>query len=48
MGFRCPECANDLRKKVMVTRLGDIDIWFCDDCNVYYEKKELFKMVYTV
>jgi hypothetical protein len=48
MDLRCLECANDLRNKVLVTRLGDIDVWFCDDCNVYYEKKELFKMVYTV
>ena len=47
MDLRCMECANDLRNKVMVTRLGDFDVWYCDDCNVYYEKQDLYRMVYT-
>ena len=47
MDLRCMECAGDLRNKVMVTRLGDFDVWYCDDCNVYYEKQDLYRMVYT-
>lgn len=40
MAFRCMECAGDLRNMIMLTTLGDIDVWFCDDCGVYYDKKE--------
>ncbi|MEM2140456.1 MAG: hypothetical protein QXJ74_00865 [Nitrososphaera sp.] len=46
MGFRCLECASDLRNKVMVTRLGDIDVWFCDGCNIYYDKKEIKGLIF--
>jgi hypothetical protein len=41
MDLRCIECAADLRDKVMITRIGDIDVWFCDSCQVYYDKKEI-------
>jgi ribosomal protein L37AE/L43A len=47
MDLRCIECANDLCNKIMVTRLGDFDVWYCDDCNVYYEKQELYRMICT-
>lgn len=45
MGLRCFECAGDLRNKVMVTRLGDIDVWFCDGCNIYFDKKEIKSLI---
>lgn len=41
MDLRCLECGRDLRDKVLVTRLADIDVWFCDSCGVYYDKKEI-------
>jgi hypothetical protein len=47
MAFRCLECAGDLRNKVTVTRLGDIDVWFCDGCNVNYDKKELKGLIFS-
>ncbi len=45
MGLRCLQCAGDLRNKVMVTRLGDIDVWFCDGCNMYFDKKEIKSII---
>ena len=45
MDLRCLECAEDLRNKVLVTRLGDIDVWFCDDCGEYYDKKEMKSLI---
>lgn len=45
MDLRCLECARDLRDKVLVTRIADIDVWFCDSCGVYYDKKEIKNLV---
>lgn len=47
MDLRCIECAGDLSEKVMVTRIGDVDVWFCDDCNFYYDKKELKGLIFS-
>ena len=41
MALRCLECSGDLHSRAMITRLGDVDVWYCDYCNIYYDKKEL-------
>lgn len=46
MGLRCLGCANDLRNKIMVTRLGDVDVWYCDGCDTYYDKKEIKDLIF--
>lgn len=47
MGLRCLGCANDLRNKIMVTRLGDVDVWYCDGCDTYYDKKEIKNLIFS-
>jgi hypothetical protein len=46
MDLQCLECAGDLRDRILVTRLGDIDVWFCDSCEVYYDKKEIKEQIF--
>ena len=43
--LQCMECAGDLRDRILITRLGDVDVWFCDSCDVYYDKKEIKDIV---
>ncbi|MEM2141262.1 hypothetical protein [Nitrososphaera sp.] len=45
MSLRCLECASDLRDRVLVTRLADISVWFCDSCGIYYDKEEMKDLV---
>ena len=45
MDLRCIECAKDLCDRIMMTRLGDIEVWFCDSCQIYYDKKEIKRLV---
>jgi hypothetical protein len=47
MGLRCLGCAKDLRNKIMVTRLGDVDVWYCDGCNTYYDKQEIKDLIFS-
>jgi hypothetical protein len=46
MDLQCLECAGDLRDRILITRLGDIDVWFCDSCEVYYDKKEIKEQIF--
>lgn len=47
MDLRCIECARDLRDKVMITRIGDIDAGYCDGCDTYYDKKEIKDLIFS-
>lgn len=46
MDLQCLQCAGGLRNRVLITRLGDVDVWFCDSCEVYYDKKEIKDLVF--
>ncbi|HKU50180.1 MAG TPA: hypothetical protein VJP79_09535 [Nitrososphaera sp.] len=46
--FRCPDCGNDMRKRFLVTRLGDVDGWACHDCDAFYEAKAVKRAILTV
>jgi hypothetical protein len=37
--FRCPDCGSDMKKRTIVTRLGDYDGWNCIACNSFYKKQ---------
>ena len=43
--FRCPDCGNNMVKRVVTTRLGDIDGWNCVSCGSFYEKREIKKAI---
>jgi len=45
MSLRCPECAGDLRDRVLITRVADIGVWYCDSCGVYYDKGEMKRRI---
>jgi len=48
MALRCPDCGNELVKRIVVTRLGDIEGWNCVSCDAFFERKALYKRIYTV
>ncbi|MEW6605554.1 MAG: hypothetical protein AB1351_12825 [Thermoproteota archaeon] len=48
MALRCPDCGGELVKRVIVTRLGDIEGWQCESCKAFFERKELYKRIYMV
>jgi hypothetical protein len=45
MNLQCLQCAGSLRDRVLVARLGDIDVWFCDSCEIY-NKNEIKDLVF--
>jgi transposase-like protein len=48
MALRCPDCGSDLVKRIVVTRIGDIAGWNCVSCDAFFERKELYKRIFTV
>jgi ribosomal protein L37AE/L43A len=48
MALRCPDCGNELVKRIVVTRLGDIEGWYCVSCDAFFERKEIYKKIFTV
>jgi hypothetical protein len=46
--FRYPDCGNDMKKRRVVTRLGDFDGWGCIACDSFYRKNEIVKAIFTV
>lgn len=48
MALGCPDCGGELVERVVVTRLGDIEGWQCEYCKEFFERKELYKRIYTV
>ena len=45
MVIHCLECDGDLEQKLMISKLGDIDVWVCKSCERFYTKKELIKTI---
>jgi ribosomal protein L37AE/L43A len=48
MSFNCPDCSHGMVKRSLMSILGFIDGWYCERCGVFYEKKELKRIVLTV
>lgn len=47
MDYRCPKCANEMRKRVMVTGTDQsTEVWYCDRCNHSYTPEEIDKIVF--
>jgi ribosomal protein L37AE/L43A len=37
MALRCPDCGNELVKRIVITRIGDVEGWNCVSCNAFFE-----------
>jgi hypothetical protein len=48
MALRCPDCGVELVRRIVVTRLGDIEGWNCMSCDAFFERKALYKRIFTV
>ena len=48
MAIRCPDCGNELVKRIIVPRLGDIGGLNYVSCDAFFERKELYKRIYAV
>jgi ribosomal protein L37AE/L43A len=48
LSFNCPDCGRGMVKRSLMSILGYIDGWYCDRCDVFYEKKELKRSILTV
>jgi hypothetical protein len=48
VALRCPDCGNELVKRIVVARLGDVEGWNCVSCDAFFDRKELYKRIYTV
>lgn len=40
-----PGMPGDLRDRVLITRVADISVWYCDSCGVYHDRGEMKRRI---